>query len=440
MKAYPKYKESGISWLGAMPEHWSVGKIKFLCNAIFAGATPSTSRPEYWENGSIPWIPSGCCHDCDIDVAPKFITEAGLQNSSTKLIPANTTVMALTGATCAQLGYLTFESCANQSVVAFVENKDKANSRYLYYALLAAREEILSHKSGGAQGGINQEDCSNTILPFISLAEQEASAAYLDDKSAKIDECIKLLELQKTDILKFHDAVISETITLGLDRQVNLKDSGLRFVGMLPRDWEVKQIKNVATFHNGDRGVNYPSGNDLVDSGVPFLTSNNLHQLILDVDNAGCKFITRERYDILGGAKIQINDIVYCLRGSVGNCSLNKQLTEGTVASSLMVIRPTDIVPEYLNYLLHSDIIKNQTNVNMNGTCAANLSADNVSRYKIPVPPVSEQKDIVDTLNKKTAKIDEAIRRIDEQINDLRAYRTALISEVVTGKIDVRNT
>ncbi len=445
MIRYPKYRESGAQWMGSIPEHWNVSKLVWLLEHITTGLNPRANF-KFIENGDYYYVTIANFKDGQLFLDEKCdrIDEAAWNVIQKR---SDLQVGDILFASISKDGqaYVVSEFPSNwninESVFKLRFKKDVIMPRFAYYILTneAYYNELRKNATGSTFQSIKQNKLKLSSIPVPPLAEQNAIAEYLDDKTAKIDECIKLLELQKLDILKFHDAVISETITLGLDRQVNLKDSGLRFVGMIPRDWEVKQIKNVATFHNGDRGVNYPSGNDLVDSGVPFLTSNNLHQLILDVDNAGCKFITRERYDILGGAKIQINDIVYCLRGSVGNCSLNKQLTEGTVASSLMVIRPTDIVPEYLNYLLHSDIIKNQTNVNMNGTCAANLSADNVSRYKIPVPPVSEQKDIVDSLNKKTAKIDEAIRRIDEQINDLRAYRTALISEVVSGKIDVRN-
>ena len=111
-----------------------------------------------------------------------------------------------------------------------------------------------------------------------------------------------------------------------------MKDSGIEWIGIIPSDWKISRIKYVATFINGDRGANYPSGSDLVDEGIIFLTSNNIHGTMLDCCSEISKYITTDRYSILGGAKIALGDIIYCLRGSVGNCAINKEATEGTVA------------------------------------------------------------------------------------------------------------
>ena len=109
-------------------------------------------------------------------------------------------------------------------------------------------------------------------------------------------------------------------------------------------------IKYVSSLINGDRSNQYPSGNDIKDSGINFITSENLHNLKLEiVENS--KYITAEKYNSLRGAKLRINDLIFCLRGSLGICSINTDLTEGTIASSLVVIRPNDkINPYYLNY------------------------------------------------------------------------------------------
>lgn len=434
MKRYEKYKNSGIRWIGQIPEHWHVGKIKFLCDAIYAGATPSTSNPAYWEGGTIPWIPSGCCHDCNINEAPKYITEEGLQHSSTKLIPANTTVMALTGATCAQLGYLTFESCANQSVVAFVENKPKAHSRYLYYTLFAARQEILSHQSGGAQGGVNQEDCSNIVIPFIALSEQEAIVRFLDDKSSKLDECVRLLELQKADLTDYRKAIISETVTRGLNPNAKLKDSGIQWIGQIPEEWKVVPLKFLLA-----SGMMYGANEsaDEPNKGWP------RYIRITDIAENGS--LKDETYMSLSPDKsadymLQKGDILFARSGAtVGKTYMFNENYPACFAGYL--IKATcgkDLLPEFLLKYTQSSVYENWKNSIYIQSTIQNIGADKYNQMPIPLAPLSEQQSIVAYLNKKTAKIDEAIKRIDEQIADLRAYRSALISDVVTGKIDVR--
>ena len=215
-----------------------------------------------------------------------------------------------------------------------------------------------------------------------------------------------------------------------------MKDSGIEWIGKIPRDWTVSKQKYANQFFNGDRGKNYPSGNDLVDEGIIFLTSNNLHDDILDTSYENSKYITEERYNILGGAKLKVNDIVFCLRGSVGNCSINKTETQGTVASSLMTIRPQKVNADFLNYMLHSEVTYSQTRLFVNGSCAENLSAENVANYYFVEPPLSEQQRIARYLNHKCANINSILSDIKHQIEVLQEYKQSVITEAVTKGLD----
>ncbi len=213
-----------------------------------------------------------------------------------------------------------------------------------------------------------------------------------------------------------------------------MKDSKIDWIGEIPENWDISRIKYDATFYNGDRSEEYPSGNDILDEGIPFINSENIHDTFLDVSS--CKCITNEKYKRLGGAKLKINDIVFCLRGSVGNCSINKSINEGTVASSLVAIRANNINPDFLNYYLNSDSTVFQTSLFQNGSCAANLSAEKVSNYYICTPISKEQKAIADFLDEKCEKIDKVIGGIEEQIQVLKDYKKSLITETVTKGLD----
>lgn len=177
-KKYDGYKKSETKWFNEIPLTWDVRPIKHLANTI-PGGTPSTSNLEYWENGNIPWLPSGMVQNCQIDEqdAYKFITEKGLLNSATKYIGPESVLVALTGATCANIGFLTFKATANQSVIS-VEPYDSF-SKYIYYALLSQREQILDKKTGGAQSGINEEDVGSILVPIMSIQEQNQIAPPL---------------------------------------------------------------------------------------------------------------------------------------------------------------------------------------------------------------------------------------------------------------------
>ena len=212
-----KYKDSGFEWIGKIPDVWDVCKIKNLCINIYSGGTPDSNNYHYWD-GDIPWIPSGSCHDSIITEAPKSITTLGFENSSTKKIPANTTVMAMTGATCGNVGFVTFETCMNQSVTGYIVKKNNY-SKFLFYCLLAAREDILTRKTGGAQSGINVEDCKSIMVPYIPNAEQKRIADYLDKKCGEIDSLIALQEQMIEKLKAYKQSVITEAVTTFLTRK-----------------------------------------------------------------------------------------------------------------------------------------------------------------------------------------------------------------------------
>ena len=151
---------------------WEQRKLGDYCN-IFAGGTPSTTIPEYWIDGNINWLPSGNIQDCYInscDIKIK-ITKKGLEHSSAKMKKKDTALLAMTGATCGKSGYLTCNSTANQSVMAFETNK--LNSKFLYYTFQKNKNLILSFQAGGAQAGINKETCIKFEFMFPSDLEQK---------------------------------------------------------------------------------------------------------------------------------------------------------------------------------------------------------------------------------------------------------------------------
>lgn len=433
MKKYEKYKESKISWIKEIPTSWTDGKIKYLCQAIYTGATPSTSEESYW-GGDIPWLPSGVCHDCYVDKASKFITEAGYKNSSTKMIPANSTIIAITGATCGQLGYLTFPACANQSVVAFVEDKDKADSKYLYYYLFAARPEILTHKSGGAQGGINLNDCQNIGMPIPSLSEQQKIVAYLDYKTGKIDRLVEMLRERVDDLKKYRQSVITETVTRGLKKDAVLKDSGVDWIGQIPEGWKVVPLKHLidgqmkyganesAESENRD-WPRYIRITDIAENG--------------ELRDESFKSLSPEKAD---GYMLQPGDILFARSGAtVGKTYLFKENFPACYAGYL--IKATcgkDLLPEFLIRYTQSHSYESWKSSVYILSTIQNIGADKYSNLPIPLPTISEQQAIAEYLDRKTKEIDACVAATEARIQDLQKYRSSLISEAVTGQIDVR--
>ena len=165
----------------------------------------------------------------------------------------------------------------------------------------------------------------------------------------------------------------------------------LRFLGF-SGDWEQRKLGDYCEMYNGDRSSKYPNAQDMVSEGIPFINAGDLVDGHVNLTSANK--ISREKYEDLGGAKLQMGDIVYCLRGTLGKNAYIDNFNEGTVASSLVAIRPKNIDGRYLFHVLNSDVEYRQRVVRDEGAAQPNLSAKSVSEYLIPIPDIEEQKTI----------------------------------------------
>lgn len=208
-----KLKDSGVEWIGEIPEHWEVKRIKDIFSTI-AGGTPSTKEASYWI-GDIPWIPSGAVQNSEInkEVIKSFISNEALLKSSTKMAKKDSILIALTGATCSNIGYLNFDTTINQSIVSIDSNHKKVSHRFYFYFLICAKEKIRTLMSGGAQGGINQGDVKYFKVCYTSKNEQQKIADFLDDKTSTIDKIVNNIETQISTLKELRKTLINEVVT-----------------------------------------------------------------------------------------------------------------------------------------------------------------------------------------------------------------------------------
>ena len=272
-------------------------------------------------------------------------------------------------------------------------------------------------------------------LPVPPLDEQRRIADLLDEKCAQIDRAITSAEQSIQEYKAYGDSLVVCAVNRGLDSGGATRDSGIPAIGQMHSGWHLVAVKRLASFMNGDRGANYPSGDDIRDEGIPFITSADLNGRYLPARFS--KYISDEKYASLRGVKLRRGDIVFCLRGSVGKCSLNLTEDEGTIASSLAVARPINCEPEWLNYALACPSTTNQAIATAIGATSANLAANVLSQALIPLPPLDEQRRIADFLDEKCAQIDRAVEAKQAIIDELKSYKKSLIYEVVTGKREV---
>lgn len=401
-------KDSGVAWIGKIPTKWTIAKAK-NCVEIQNGNDPKTE-------GSIPVYGSG---------SMSFKTCGEYKEGPSVLIGRK-------GATLHIPHYISSKFW-NVDTAFNVYSKSIFDLKYYFYC--AHVFDYKLYMSQTTLPSMTQTAYENMFLPLPTKEEQCAIANQLDQVCAEIDAVLEKTRASIEEYKKLKQAVITQAVTKGIRGDRPMKDSGIEWIGEIPKEWKRTKIKMVASFFNGDRTSRYPQPADFVDDGVAFLTSRNIDGD--EVNLSETKYITENKYRSLSGAKIQIDDIVFCLRGSVGKCALNRALSCGTVASSLATIRPKNIYPKYLLYFLLSNIASTQTAIFMNGTCAANLSAENVANYYIVLPCSAEQKEIADYLDDKCEKINALVAKKQQYLTEIENYKKSLIYEYVTGKKEV---
>jgi type I restriction enzyme S subunit len=210
-------KDSGIEWLGEIPAHWSYSSLKWF-SKIYSGGTPSKDIEEYWIDGTIPWLNSGCVNQWDITEVSDYITEDAFNNSSAKWIPNQSLVIALAGQgkTKGMVAQVKFETTCNQSLGVIVPN-EKINNRFLQYWLKNNYQNIRSLGGGDKRDGLNLVMIGGIPIPVLSLIEQEKIAKYLDSKNIELDS-VKAKTQQEIELLKeYKTALISEVVTGKVD-------------------------------------------------------------------------------------------------------------------------------------------------------------------------------------------------------------------------------
>lgn len=427
-----KMKDSGIEWIGEIPEGWEIIPVKYLAKYNYATLAESCSPDfefSYIDIGSVTYTDG--------------ITN--YQNFKFKDAPSRARRIVHSGDILVSTvrTYLRAVACVNEhrlpqiastGFLVLQADTSKIHPHFLMYSVLSDNFicKVEANSVGISYPAINASQIVHFKLPIPQLSEQFLLVTYLDRQCSEIDALLSKNLSSIEDYKKLKQAVITQAVTKGVRGEREMKDSGVEWIGEIPKEWGRTKIKMIASFFNGDRTSRYPQPTDFVDDGIAFLTSRNIDGD--EVNLSETKYITESKYNSLSGAKIQIDDIIFCLRGSVGKCAINQTLSCGTVASSLATIRPKDIHPKYLLYSLLSNVASIQTTVFMNGTCAANLSAENVANYYITLPSSTEQKEIADYLDAKCAEIDGLIAKKEQLVKELESYKKSLIYEVVTGK------
>ena len=434
MKKYSNYKYSGVEWIGDIPKHWEVRKLKYIIEIKNGYAFDSS---KYIQDGEYQIIRIG---DIDKDINfdnCKYIDIKDIDEYKDFIINYNDILVALTGATIGKNTLYKYSkiSLLNQRVALLRSNK--LNQYFLKYFVSAYFFKIYIdyYCIGGAQENISKEDLGNFLAFIPPKTEQSQIANYLDKKTSKIDEIIndkeeliKLLEEKK-------EIIISNAVTKGLNPDVKMKDSGVEWIGKIPKHWEATLLKWLSNIYAG--GTPNTMIKEYWQNGnIPWIASGEVNQKIITKPT---NYITEEALKNSSAKWIPKNSLVMALAGQGKTKGMVAYLNINTTCNqSLSAIVPYDrINSKFLFYWLQSNYLKIRKMVGDGLRDGLNLEL--IGIIPVPIPSKKqEQQQIVDFLDKKTDEITQTIQTIKDEIKLLKEYKEILIYEVVTGKIDVR--
>ena len=409
MKQYPKYKDSGVSWIGEIPERWNTRRLKFSCNLIQEKTTDS----------SLPYI---ALENIESYSGKLLSTNTSIPEGSCNLYSTNDVLFSKLRPYLTKCVVAPSEGkCSSELLV--LRNFEGEN-KYLQYLMLSPKyiEYIDSSTYGAKMPRANWLFIGNTSIPLPPLSEQRAIVSFLDKKTAQIDRFISeaTKEIEKLNELK--QAQIAHLETHGTNPDAPMKDSSIAWIGQIPEHWEVNKIRS----HFKERRTkvsdkDYPALSVAREGIVPQLDT------AVKTDNGDNRKLVLK------------NDFVVNSRSDrKGSCGVSDY--DGSVSLISIVLEPHDINPQYVHYLFRSNNYVEEFYRNGRGI-VADLWTTRYSEMRnifIPIPPVSEQKDIVSAINSLNNKIDTLVSELTTQINHLKELKQRVISDAVTGKIDVR--
>ncbi len=439
-KAYPEYKPSGAEWLGDVPEHWGLKPLKRIFVTL-NGSTPKSGNPDYWD-GDVPWATPddlGSLNGDMLKVTRRMITQEGYASCGVSLAPEGSLVLS----TRAPIGHLAIAGvtlCTNQGCRCLVF-RGKNDRRFYYYQVLSAREELESLGQGSTFKELSRDKLTSVNLASPPLAEQRAIAVFLDRETARIDA---LIEKKQRQIKLLHEkraALISHTVTKGLDPNIPMKDSGIEWLGEIPAHWEARKLKYLIE----GRLVNgLFKKKEFFGSGTKLVNVFDVYREDFLVDHESLERVEadeveRQKYGVKSGDIFFVRSSLKMEGVGRSVCAMN--VPESTVFECHVVrARPAQetISPTFLIHFLNSIPAINRFISLANLVTMATIDQDKIKSLEVPLPPRDEQDQIMAVLDRDGAKTENLERKIVDSIERLREYRTSLISAAVTGKIDVR--
>jgi len=452
MQAYDKYKDSGIEWLGEIPEHWEVKKLKHF-GYIYPGLSGKKGDDfsKHQFPGGKKFIPFTTISNQFQITKSKFqyvrVDERKFQHQVQK----NDLLFLMSSETIEDIGkssvfLLEERPYLNSFCKGFRIELFNLNSIFSNYLLNSRtyRKYFELYGRGFTRINIKQEFISGIPFGVPPLPEQQAIAAFLDHKCGKIDEAVRIKQQQIEKLKELRQITIHNAVTKGINPEAEMKDSGIDWIGEIPKHWEVKRLKYV---FNLGKGLTITKEN-LQDSGIFCVSYGEIHSkygfevnpsqhVLKRVDES---YLSKNTESLLRRGDFVFADTSEDIDGS-GNFTYLSSEEQVFAGYHTVIARPTvnNIISRFLAYEFDSVNFRNQVRTRVKGVKVYSITQSILKDLSVWLPPDLEQQQIATYLDAQTSKIDKAIALKTEQIAKLNEYKQSLINDVVTGKIKVTN-
>lgn len=442
---YSGYKDSGVEWVSKIPKGWIKSRIRMVGD-LYGGLTGKKGDDFNNEENSSnkPFIPFTNIFNNTYISKDHFQLVNVEVGENQNRVQKYDLFFLMSSESYEDLGKssILLEEVDELYLNSFCKGyriKDKrVYPLFLNFQLLGQlhKEMISIEGNGFTRINLRQDRLLDVPVFIPPFSEQQKIVEFLDDKTQKIDNLLQQKE-RKIELLKEkRTSLINHVVTKGLNPNVEMKDSGVEWIGEIPNHWKTSKL-GFYTTKIGSGSTPRGGSEVYVDEGVPFIRSQNVHFDGLKLDNVS--FIEPQVHLSMKGSCVVKDDVLLNITGgSIGRCCVVNLDQEMNVNQHVSIIRTNhQLVNFYLNYIIGSDVGQSQVRFNLTGGNREGLTIEGICDFRITIPTIKEQQQIVEYLDEQTKEIDDLVELEQKKIELLKEYRQSLISEVVTGKIRV---
>ncbi|NCB85140.1 MAG: restriction endonuclease subunit S [Bacteroidia bacterium] len=446
MERYEKYKDSGIEWVGEIPESWDVKKIKHRCYVKGRVGWKGLKSSEFLTDGFSYLVTGTDFKNDTVDWDNCYHIDEERYNEDPYIQLQNEDLLITKDGTIGKLAVVTNldkPACLNSGIFVVRSTKDDFSTRFLLWVLKSST--FTDFNGLTAYGSTIQHLYQNVFVEFAfafpPVKTQISIANYLQKKTTEIDHIItnkqKLIALYEEE----KQAIINQAVTKGLDPNVRLKDSGVEWLGEIPEHWEVKRFNFIFSF---SRGLPITKEN-LKDEGIPCISYGEIHSKFcfeVNPENDYLKCVDNDYLITSEKSLLKRGDFVFAdtsedIPGSGNFTYLNSDTPVFAGYHTIIAVPEVEFTTRFVAYFFDSTQYRNQIRSSVTGTKVYSITQSILKNTNVILPPIQEQKLIVEYIDKEFSRLDSIISKFNKQIDLLQEYRTTLISEVVTGKIKV---